>query len=64
MVEAKPFESAPVGMLQLLIYVAAVFEARIKRMKRSIFGLLSDGKAFYFWFLNNKKKILTIREYR
>ena len=55
-VEAKPYESAAVGMPQLLVYMAAVYEARNDRVNRSVFGMLSDCKEFRFAFLDENKK--------
>lgn len=55
-VEAKPYESAPVGIPQLLVYMAAVQEARQDRVNSSVFGMVSDSKEFRFCFLNGQKK--------
>lgn len=55
-VEAKPFEDAPVGMPQLLVYMAAVYEARKDRVNRSVFGMVSDSKEFKFCLLIEQKK--------
>ena len=64
-VEAKPYESATVGMPQLLVYMASVHEARARqeRVNTSVFGMVSDSKEFRFAFLNEKKKFLTTRQY-
>lgn len=64
-VEAKPYESAAVGMPQLLVYMAGVYEARARqdRVNKSVFGMLSDSKEFRFSFLNEKKKFFTTRPY-
>lgn len=58
-VEAKPYESAPVGMPQLLVYMAAVQEARRDRVNSSVFGMVSDSKEFRFCFLNPQKRLFT-----
>lgn len=58
-VEAKPHDSASIGMPQLLVYMAAVHNARATRMNRSVFGMLSDGQDFRFAFLNEEKKFFT-----
>ena len=60
-IEAKPYESAPVGMPQLLVYMAAVYEARKgqDRINNSVFGMVSDSKEFRFAFLNENKKFFT-----
>ena len=58
-VEAKPYESAPVGMPQLLVYMAAVHEARQDRVNTSVFGMVFDSKEFRFCFLNGQKKFFT-----
>lgn len=58
-VEAKSYESAPVGTPQLLVYVAAVHEARQDRVNSSVFGMVSDSKEFRFCFLNGQKKFFT-----
>lgn len=56
-VEAKPFDSAPVGMPQLLVYMAAVQDARKHRINRSVFGMLSDSNEFRFSFLDENGKL-------
>ena len=56
-VEAKPFGSAPVGMPQLLVYMAAVQKARENRENKSVFGMLSDSRTYTFAFLNQHKKL-------
>ncbi|MCJ1396251.1 Molybdopterin synthase catalytic subunit [Xylographa bjoerkii] len=56
-VEAKPYESATVGMPQLLVYMAAVHEERRTRNNRSVFGMVSDSKDFRFAFLSEEKKL-------
>ena len=56
-VEAKPFEAAAVGMPQLLVYMAAVQDARQNRINRSVFGMLSDSKEFRFSFLDENRKL-------
>ena len=56
-VEAKPYESAAIGMPQLLVYMAAVYEARKDHVNQSVFGMLSDSKEFRFAFLDENKKL-------
>lgn len=56
-VEAKPYESATVGMPQLLVYIATVHEARKDRVNKSVFGILSNCKEFHFAFLDENKKL-------
>ena len=60
-VEAKPYEFAPIGMPQLLVYMAAVHKARQNRVNKSVWGMVSDSKEFRFAFLNEKKKFLRHR---
>ena len=62
-VEAKPYESAAVGMPQLLIYMAAVYEARKDRVNKSVFGMLSDCKEFRFAFLDENKKFFVTESF-
>ena len=62
-VEAKPYESAAIGMPQLLVYMAAVYEARKERVNRSVFGMLSDSREFRFSLLDEKKKLFTSRPF-
>ena len=62
-VEAKPYESAAIGMPQLLVFMAAVHKARQDRVNQSVFGMLSDSKEFRFAFLDEKKKVLTTRPF-
>jgi hypothetical protein len=62
-VEAKPYESAAIGMPQLLVYMAAVHEARVNRVNQSVFGMVSDSKEFRFAFLDKDKKFYTTRPF-
>jgi hypothetical protein len=62
-VEAKPYESAAIGMPQLLVYMAAVHEARVSRVNQSVFGMVSDSKEFRFAFLDEDKKFYTTRPF-
>lgn len=62
-VEAKPYEQAPVGMPQLLVYMAAVHEARKDRVNKSVFGMVSDSKEYRFCFLNEQKKFFVTRPF-
>ena len=64
-VEAKPYESAVIGMPQLLVYMAGVYEARARqnRVNESVFGMVSDSKEFRFAFLNEKKRLFTTEPY-
>jgi hypothetical protein len=55
-VEAKPRENASVGLPQLLVYMAAVQEARLGHTNKDVFGMLSDSKEFRFAFLDSNKK--------
>lgn len=57
MVEAKPNESASIGMPQLLVYMAAVQDARHDRINRSVFGMLTDSDEFRFAFLDDTRKL-------
>ena len=57
MVEAKPFESAAVGMPQLLVYMAAVQDACHDRVNRSVFGMSTDSVDFRFAFLDENRKL-------
>lgn len=62
-VEAKPYDSAAVGMPQLLVYMAAVYEARKDRINKSVFGVLSDCKEFRFAFLDENKKLFVTESF-
>jgi len=61
--EAKPYESAAVGMPQLLVYMAAVHKARQHRVNQSVYGMVSDSKEFRFCFLDEKKKFFTTKPF-
>lgn len=61
MVEAKPNEAASVGMPQLLVYMAAVQDARRDRVNRTVFGMLTDSDEFRFAFLDEKRKLFVSR---
>ncbi|KAL9120533.1 MAG: hypothetical protein Q9187_002908, partial [Circinaria calcarea] len=58
-VEAKPLENGVSGLPQLLIYMAAIHEARRLQEKtnQSVFGIVSDGGDFTFAFLDQNKKL-------
>ena len=64
-IEAKPYENAAVGMPQLLVYMAAVYEARRSqdRTNKSVFGMVSDSKEFRFCLLDENKKFSTTRTF-
>ena len=60
-VEAKPAPKASVGMPQMLVYMAAVQEARRDRTNKTVFGMLSDGTLYTFACLDNNKRLLISR---
>ena len=64
-VGAKPYNSAAVGMPQLLVCMAAVHEARARQdgVNKSVFGMVSDSKEFRFSFLDETKKFCTTRPF-
>jgi hypothetical protein len=55
-VEAKGLGKAETGLTQMLIYMAAVHEARRGHTNNSVFGMLSDSTEFKFAFLDSNKK--------
>jgi hypothetical protein len=55
-VEAKALGNASIGLAQMLVYMAAVHEARLGHTNNSVFGMLSDGEEFIFAFLDSNKK--------
>ncbi|MCJ1377783.1 hypothetical protein MMC17_000879 [Xylographa soralifera] len=62
-VEAKPYDFAPIEMPQLLVYMAAVYEEQRDRVNRSVFGMVSDSKEFRFSFLIEKKKLFVSKPF-
>ncbi len=60
-VEAKPAGNALVGMPQMLVYMAAVQEARRDRTNKTVFGMLSDSTCYTFACLDNNKRLLISR---
>lgn len=64
-VQEKPYESAPVGLAQLVVCMAAVHEARKEQRWRvtndgnRVYGLLSNGHDFRFAFLDENKRLST-----
>jgi hypothetical protein len=56
-VEAKPYGHASVGMPQMLVYMAAVQEARRGHTNSDVFGMLSDSEDFIFAYLDSNKKL-------
>lgn len=59
--EAKRYGSASVGIPQLLIYMAAAQDDRSERLNKTIWGILSDGREFYFLCLTENRKLLRSR---
>jgi hypothetical protein len=55
-VEAKPCENAWIGLPQMLVYMAAIQEARLGHTNNAVFGMLSDSREFRFAFLDSNKK--------
>ena len=55
-VEAKGLGRAETGLTQMLIYMAAVHEARRGYTNNSVFGMLSNSIEFKFAFLDSNKK--------
>jgi len=55
-VEAKLNGDVSVGLPQMVVYMVAVYEARLGHTNRTIFGMLSDGVEFRFTFLDSNKK--------
>jgi hypothetical protein len=55
-VKAKAYGSASIGLAQMLVYIAAVHEARREYTNNSVFGMLSDSEEFRFAFLDSNKK--------
>jgi hypothetical protein len=55
-VEAKRSQNATIGLAQMLVYMAAVQEARLGHTNNTIFGMLSDSKEFKFALLDSNKK--------
>ena len=63
-VEAKPAGNASVGMPQMLVYMAAIQDARQDRTNKTVFGMLSDGTNYTFACLNNNKRLLISRNFQ
>lgn len=55
--EAKGSGKAFVGLPQLMVYMAAIFESRRGRENYSVFGMLADSGNFQFAFLDHTKKL-------
>lgn len=55
--EAKGPGKAFVGLPQLMVYMAAIFESRRNRTNHSVFGMLADSGKFQFAFLDHNKKL-------
>ncbi|KAK3176899.1 hypothetical protein OEA41_008225 [Lepraria neglecta] len=60
-VETKPAGSASVGMPQMLVYMAAIQDARQDQTNKTVFGMLSDGTNYTFACLDNNKRLLISR---
>jgi hypothetical protein len=63
-VEAKPHGSASIGLAQMMVYMAAVYDARLGPTNNAVFGMLSDGSEFRFAFLDSNKKFHESRPFR
>jgi hypothetical protein len=55
-IEAKPRQRAQVGLPQLLVYMAAIQEARRGYINNVVFGMVSDSREFRFAFLDSDKE--------
>jgi hypothetical protein len=55
-VEARAHGNASIGLAQMMVYMAAVHEARLGYTNNSVFGMLSDSSEFRFAFLDSNKK--------
>lgn len=63
-IEAKPEGKASVGLPQLLVCMAAVFESRRYHNNNTVFGMMSDASRFEFAFLDHDKKLYVSSAYR
>ena len=63
-VEAKPAGIGLIGMPQMMVYMAAVQEARRERANKTVFGMLSDGTFYTFACLDNNKRLLISRTFQ
>ena len=59
--EAKCEAEAPMGMAQLIVYLAAIHAARKDKTNRTVFGMLSDARTFEFACLDNEKNLTTTK---
>lgn len=57
-VEAKNGEQESIGMPQLLIYMAAIHEARKGKNNQVEFGMLSDAQLYWFACLDERKRLI------
>ena len=55
--EAKILDAASVGLPQLVVYMAAIQDARKYKINRSVFGMLSNSRMFSFAFLDEDRKL-------
>ncbi|KAL1862214.1 hypothetical protein Plec18167_000999 [Paecilomyces lecythidis] len=63
--EAKKLGTAPTGLPQLIIYLAAVQDSRKQAVKPnySVFGILSDSVTFYFAHLDSQRNLFVTKSY-
>jgi len=55
-VEAKPHQQASVGLPRMLVYMAAIQEARRGYANNVVFGMVSDSREFRFAYLDLDKE--------
>lgn len=60
-IEAKRHAEGTIGVPQLLVYMAAVQDARKHRPNKSVFGILSDSNRFTFLLLDQHAKLFKSR---
>ncbi len=50
-------QQGSIGMPQLIVYLAAVWEARENKNNRTVFGILSNADGYWFACFDNSKNL-------
>lgn len=56
--KAERSETAPIGLAQLMVYIAAIHESRLGKENNRVFGMFADSAEFKFCYLDCDCKLL------
>lgn len=62
--KADRSETAPIGLAQLMVYMAAIYESRVGKDNNRVFGMLADSTEFKFCYIDCTRKLLVSNTFR